>query len=683
LYFSNIPHRHQRSLETVNRIATFSLSLISISMSGQVPRAIDIINRPFRGDKIKILITTWNMGNAEPAGLQSIFGSKSDIENFDVFAIGLQESTYTMKAGGKDADCISQLAALLKEIFGPNYYLVAHCHRAQMQLYLFAKGSLKHRIGNLEMSIENTGFLHVFPNKGGLLVTFDVDGTKLAFVSCHLTAHEGVTHCEQRNASIVEILGGVRAGDKNIDITEQFHHVFWMGDMNYRLTFDSAQPANTKKNIALLNSIVSNNAMGSTSPDSVQIVLGSGEGGNENTHLDEKKALEGLGDDDSDGGEDEGDDSENPSNLPPKKLAKIQNRKKILDMIVKEQWRELLELDELNREIAAKRVLNDFNALQPHWPPTFKRTRMLSILPKPGSDGETHWQLKKSNASSEGTSTHEGRAVDDYYNHKRIPSFTDRILHKSMRTFATNLTNEFFLSSENALSSDHKPVKAGFELAVTKGRADIFVHRDIIGRKGTRNVGHKLRLIVDNLKGYELEEMDAAAFGGGSDPYIVIKADPPTLMLKKERIDDVLEGVKSGIIYHNLNPVWDESMELVLGSLDFEGLSRNASLMFEVWDYDKLSADDLIGVFTIPMKSILRAIIENRPYQFDEILRMNSEIMGRLTGTIRLDGNFADIESQVIGLAMERGRSAHFVTLAQAEVEQQQLRSGGCNCVIN
>jgi phosphatidylinositol-3,4,5-trisphosphate 5-phosphatase 2 len=81
------------------------------------------------------------------------------------------------------------------------------------------------------------------------LITFKLDGTRLAFISCHLTAHEGVEHCEERNTSIVEILGGVRAGDKNIDITEQFHHVFWMGDMNYRLTFDPRTPKNVKKNI--------------------------------------------------------------------------------------------------------------------------------------------------------------------------------------------------------------------------------------------------------------------------------------------------------------------------------------------------------------------------------------------------------------------------------------------------
>lgn len=111
-----------------------------------------------------------------------------------------------------------------------------------MQLFVFAKQSLQARISNVQFSVENTGFLHVFPNKvhfldcncmvpeslmisdtiatlwclqcsiqyhyvlsyhtclltfccsvslqGGILVTLQVDGTKLAFISCHLTAHE-------------------------------------------------------------------------------------------------------------------------------------------------------------------------------------------------------------------------------------------------------------------------------------------------------------------------------------------------------------------------------------------------------------------------------------------------------------------------------------------------------------
>ncbi len=34
-----------------------------------------------------------------------------------------------------------------------------------MQLFVFAKKSIQSRITNIEYSVENTGFLHVFPNK--------------------------------------------------------------------------------------------------------------------------------------------------------------------------------------------------------------------------------------------------------------------------------------------------------------------------------------------------------------------------------------------------------------------------------------------------------------------------------------------------------------------------------------
>ena len=79
-------------------------------------------------------------------------------------------------------------------------------------MFIFARKNLKERIKDVHKSVENTGFLHLFPNKGGLCVTFILDATKFAFISCHLTAHEGVSHCQSRNDSIKEIIGGVRAG---------------------------------------------------------------------------------------------------------------------------------------------------------------------------------------------------------------------------------------------------------------------------------------------------------------------------------------------------------------------------------------------------------------------------------------------------------------------------------------
>ena len=45
--------------------------------------------------------------------------------------------------------------------------------------------------------------------------------------------------------------------------------------------------------------------------------------------------------------------------------------------ITKEKWPELLALDELTREMAAGRVLCGYTALEPLFPPTFKRIREI------------------------------------------------------------------------------------------------------------------------------------------------------------------------------------------------------------------------------------------------------------------------------------------------------------------
>jgi len=46
-----------------------------------------------------------------------------------------------------------------------------------------------------------------------------------------------------RNESVKEILKSANAGvNKDLDIPTQFHHVFFMGDMNYRVTYDDHEP---------------------------------------------------------------------------------------------------------------------------------------------------------------------------------------------------------------------------------------------------------------------------------------------------------------------------------------------------------------------------------------------------------------------------------------------------------
>jgi hypothetical protein len=116
----------------------------------------------------KIFCGTWNMGNAQGENMKHFI--PEDGNDYDIIAIGLQESTYKIgdesKEGSSTSEgCIKHLSQELETILGKNFFIVEHARRAQMQLYIFARVTLKKHITNIEKSAENTGFLHIFPNK--------------------------------------------------------------------------------------------------------------------------------------------------------------------------------------------------------------------------------------------------------------------------------------------------------------------------------------------------------------------------------------------------------------------------------------------------------------------------------------------------------------------------------------
>lgn len=72
-------------------------------------------------------------------------------------------------------------------------------------------------------------------SKGGVAVALLVNQTTVVFVNCHLDARNDAYRREQirnLNANLGRIMGHY-----SFDLTEQFHHVLWMGDMNYRIVF--------------------------------------------------------------------------------------------------------------------------------------------------------------------------------------------------------------------------------------------------------------------------------------------------------------------------------------------------------------------------------------------------------------------------------------------------------------
>ena len=59
---------------------------------------------------------------------------------------------------------------------------------------------------------------------------------------------------------MASILKGARLGNTSLDLGCQFHHAFWMGDMNFRcrLAEDDGTPIPREEQIAFVNQLVAN-----------------------------------------------------------------------------------------------------------------------------------------------------------------------------------------------------------------------------------------------------------------------------------------------------------------------------------------------------------------------------------------------------------------------------------------
>jgi hypothetical protein len=93
----------------------------------------------------------------------------------------------------------SPLQNAVEAALGSGFRLVGSVSRGSMQLLVYTRYELWEHIHSVEQMAENTGFFKVLPNKGGMCLRMVIDDMPLAFVSCHLTAHEGQAKCERRN----------------------------------------------------------------------------------------------------------------------------------------------------------------------------------------------------------------------------------------------------------------------------------------------------------------------------------------------------------------------------------------------------------------------------------------------------------------------------------------------------
>jgi hypothetical protein len=149
-----------------------------------------------------------------------------------------------MQEGGKQAQYITAIYKHLNQYSADSkvsheddptskYALVTSLRLWDISLLCFAKRSLMAYIYNLDSKTVATGLGNIVGNKGGVVMTMSLMDTHLCFVGCHLAARE--SRVTERMTNIQNIVKGCHFGSPDRDIFNQFDHLIWMGDLNYRV----------------------------------------------------------------------------------------------------------------------------------------------------------------------------------------------------------------------------------------------------------------------------------------------------------------------------------------------------------------------------------------------------------------------------------------------------------------
>jgi hypothetical protein len=140
--------------------------------------------------------------------------------------------------------------ALCKHL-GAGYVPVETVELMAMRLVVLIDIQYQDQVLNIDKAVEATGIGGMVGNKGGVLIKFDVLGTSLCFISCHLAAHEEEKYLQRRNADIREIFAKSKIGNRELDISSQFHHCFVFGDLNYRVDINKKAEQSSRVATAL------------------------------------------------------------------------------------------------------------------------------------------------------------------------------------------------------------------------------------------------------------------------------------------------------------------------------------------------------------------------------------------------------------------------------------------------
>mmetsp|Transcript_6208 Transcript_6208/g.12315 ORF Transcript_6208/g.12315 Transcript_6208/m.12315 type:complete len:487 (-) Transcript_6208:42-1502(-) len=199
---------------------------------------------------VRVRVITWNQQAKAPPNAEELSKQLFKNNKYHIVAIGTEECENTIaksilvqsKKNWEAAVCAAcgQSYVKLRSHTLQATHLIVMIHSALLP-FISNPSSLAVATG---LSLQGTG--QQLGNKGGIGISFKVGRTSFCFINAHLAAHQKAF--EKRTAEFVKIsqevakalgkaeknAGGEDAIDAN-PLCNSFDHVFWSGDMNYRI----------------------------------------------------------------------------------------------------------------------------------------------------------------------------------------------------------------------------------------------------------------------------------------------------------------------------------------------------------------------------------------------------------------------------------------------------------------
>ncbi|XP_066910921.1 phosphatidylinositol 3,4,5-trisphosphate 5-phosphatase 2A-like isoform X2 [Clytia hemisphaerica] len=193
--------------------------------------------------ELNVFVGTWNMATSNvPEDISSWYkciGSgktNNTVQEYghiasDLYVFGTQESAYYEK------EWTSRLKNDIEKTYQREFRQVISSSLWGIRIVILIKAELWHQVNSIKHSSVKTGIANALGNKGAVGVSFNIGTTSFCFVNSHLTS--GTERLKRRHQNYMDILRGLSLGqNEGFDITLAFHHVFWMGDLNYRLELE-------------------------------------------------------------------------------------------------------------------------------------------------------------------------------------------------------------------------------------------------------------------------------------------------------------------------------------------------------------------------------------------------------------------------------------------------------------